>query len=127
MLYEVITLIGCRVSDKSLEKSFEIPRDEYKPWTYWFWINGNMTRDGITKDLESMKRVGINGVLWMEVSGPFWAPKGKVEAGTKQWDEMMQWAIAEANRLNMQFDMTVDFGYGCGGPHITPNNRNNFV
>jgi len=42
-------------------------------------MNGNISRDGITKDLESMKRVGIGGVLWMEVSGPWWAPQGPIE------------------------------------------------
>jgi hypothetical protein len=32
----------------------------------------------------------------------------------------MQWAISEADRLDMDFDLSVDFGYGSGGPHITP-------
>ena len=32
----------------------------------------------------------------------------------------MQWAISEADRLGMAFALSVDFGYGSGGPHITP-------
>ena len=87
---------------------------------FWFWINGNISREGITKDLEAMKRVGIGGVIWMEVSGQWWAPQGSVESGDREWHEMMQWAISEADRLGLVFDLTVDFGYGCGGPHITP-------
>jgi len=67
-----------------------------------------------------MKDVGINGFYWMEVSGPWWAPEGKIEAGITEWHEAMQWAIAEADRLEMEFALTVDFGYGAGGPHITP-------
>ena len=59
-----------------LEDGFRDPPDAAKPWVYWFWINGNISREGITKDLEAMKRAGIGGVLWMEVSGPWWAPPG---------------------------------------------------
>jgi hypothetical protein len=103
-----------------LEDGFHDPPDAAKPWVFWFWINGNISREGITKDLEAMKRAGIGGVLWMEVSGPWWAPQGPIEGGSEQWHDAMQWAISEADRLDMDFDLSVDFGYGSGGPHITP-------
>jgi hypothetical protein len=106
--------------DVQLEASFQHPPDSVKPWVFWFWMNGNVSRKGITEDLESLKNAGISGVLWMEVSGPWWAPDGPVEPGSSEWMEMMQWAIAEADRLGMSFDLSVDFGYGSGGPHITP-------
>ncbi|MEX2569388.1 MAG: glycosyl hydrolase [Cyclobacteriaceae bacterium] len=110
-----ISLIG-----QNLEQSFRTPPDFVKPWVFWFWINGNISHEGITKDLEAMKEIGINGLIWMEVSGPWWAPQGKIEAGSAAWHEAMQWAIAEADRLEMEFALTLDFGYGSGGPHITP-------
>jgi len=113
-------MTGVNLSGQDLEQSFHNPPDSVKPWVFWFWINGNISHEGITKDLEAMKEVGINGVIWMEVSGPNWAPEGKVEAGSKEWHEAMQWAITEADRLNMEFALSVDFGYGSGGPHITP-------
>ncbi|WP_162340751.1 glycosyl hydrolase [Cyclobacterium salsum] len=115
LVFSSISLIG-----QSLEESFRTPPDSVKPWVFWFWINGNISQEGITKDLEAMKEVGINGVIWMEVSGPWWAPEGKIEAGSAAWHEAMQWAITEADRLEMEFALTVDFGYGAGGPHITP-------
>ena len=68
----------------------------------------------------SMKEAGINGALWMEVSGPSWAPDGRIEAGSSAWHDAIQWAITEADRLDMEFALSVDFGYGSGGPHITP-------
>ncbi len=107
-------------NEKNLEQSFRNPPDNAKPWVFWLWINGNISREGITKDLEAMKRVGINGVLWMEVSGFKWAPHGSIKPGTKEWKDTMQWAISEADRLGMAFALSVDFGYGCGGPHIKP-------
>jgi len=114
----VSSFTSARAAD--LEAGFRNPPAAVKPWVFWFWINGNISREGITKDLEAMKRVGINGVLWMEVAGKYWAPKGPIEGGSPEWHDAMQWAISEADRLGMDFDLSVDFGYGSGGPHITP-------
>lgn len=108
------------VSGNELEKNFSTPPASARPWVYWFWINGNISKTGITGDLEAMKRVGIGGVLWMEVSGMAWAPEGPVAPGSPQWQECMQWAIRECARLGLEFNLSVDFGYGSGGPHITP-------
>jgi len=116
----VLILLCNNLLGQNLENSFLSPPDSVKPWVFWFWINGNISKKGITKDLEAMKDVGINGVIWMEVSGPWWAPQGKIEAGSKEWHDAMQWAITEADRLKMEFALSIDFGYGSGGLHITP-------
>jgi len=105
---------------KVLEQAFQNPPESARTWVYWFWINGNITKEGITADLEAMKEVGVGGVLWMEVSGPWWAPDGQVKPYSTQWNDLMQWAIQESDRLGLKFDISVDFGYGSGGPHITP-------
>ena len=47
---------------------FRNPPDSAKPRTWWHWTNGNVTEDGITKDLEWMKRVGIGGFQLADVS-----------------------------------------------------------
>ena len=52
---------------QQLDRDFQQPPDSARPWVYWFWLNGNITSNGITADLEAMKRVGIGGVLIMEV------------------------------------------------------------
>jgi hypothetical protein len=41
---------------------FRNPPDSARPEVWWHWMNGNVTREGITADLEAMKRVGIGGV-----------------------------------------------------------------
>lgn len=104
----------------ALEQRFADPPASARPWVYWFWINGNISKPGITADLEAMKRVGIGGVLWMEVSGMAWAPDGPVTPASPQWHDCMQWALRECQRLGIEFDLSVDFGCGSGGPHITP-------
>lgn len=106
--------------EKSLEQGFIDPPNSARTWVLWDWINGNVCREGITKDLESMKEVGLGGVVWRELAGPWWAPEGLATPYSTQWQELIQWAIKEAGRLGIQFDISIDFGYGSGGPHITP-------
>jgi len=83
------------------------------------WLNGNVTKEGITADLTAMKRVGVGGVLIMETDQG--APLGPVPfAGTK-WREMFHHVVAEAGRLGLQVNMNDDAGWaGSGGPWITP-------
>ena len=44
-----------------LHKNFVTPPNAAKPRVWWHWMNGNITKDGIQKDLDWMKRVGIGG------------------------------------------------------------------
>ena len=102
-----------------MERSFVNPPDSARPWVYWFWLNGNLTREGITADLEAMKRVGIGGVLIMEVDQG--APRGPVDFMSPQWRELFKHVVAEARRLGLEVNMNNDAGWnGSGGPWIKP-------
>lgn len=104
---------------KTAEQAFLNPPDGAWPWVYWYSNNGNITREGITADLEAMHRVGIRGVIYMEVDQN--VPKGPVRLLTPEWKEMMQHALKEATRLGITFNMNNDEGWaGSGGPWITP-------
>ncbi len=82
-------------------------------------MNGNITREGITADLEAMQRVGIGGVLIMEVNQS--TPAGPVAFMSPQWQEMFKHALNEAARLGLQVSLNNDAGWcGSGGPWITP-------
>ncbi len=102
-----------------LAAGFVTPPDSARPWVYWFWLNGNITREGITADLEAMKRVGIGGVLIMEVDQG--APVGPADFMGAEWRELFKHAVAEAGRLGLEVNMNNDAGWnGSGGPWITP-------
>ncbi len=102
-----------------LERGFLDPPASARPWVYWFWLDGNITREGITADLEAMKRVGIGGVLIMEVDQG--APKGPARFAGALWREMFKFVLSEANRLGLEVNMNNDAGWcGSGGPWITP-------
>jgi hypothetical protein len=103
----------------SLQKEFASPPATARPWVYWFWLNSNITREGITADLEAMQRVGIGGVLIMEVDQG--APTGAVAFGGPRWRELFKHVCSEADRLGLEINMSNDAGWcGSGGPWITP-------
>jgi hypothetical protein len=106
---------------ETLAQKFAAPPDTAKPWVYWFWSDGNITKEGITADLEAMKRAGIGGVLIMEVDqGP---PKGPARFMSPRWRELFKFVLAEARRIGIEVNMNNDAGWcGSGGPWITPEN-----
>jgi len=104
---------------EDLEHDFAQPPDGAKPWVNWFWLDGNITREGITADLEAMERVGIGGALLMDVTQDI--PAGPVRFGSQQWREMFRHTVAEAQRLGLKISMNNAPGWsGSGGPWITP-------
>src|ERR1035437_8680865 len=106
-------------SPTDLAKGFASPPQSAKPWVYWFWLDGNITREGITADLEAMRRVGIGGVLIMEVDQG--APKGPARFASAEWRELFKFMLAEANRLGLEVNMNNDAGWcGSGGPGGAP-------
>jgi hypothetical protein len=106
-------------ADASLPQGFVAPPDSARPWVYWFWLNQNITREGITADLEAMKRVGIGGVLIMEVDQG--APVGPVPFAGPKWRELFKHVASECARLGLEVNMNNDAGWcGSGGPWISP-------
>ncbi|MCK6500709.1 MAG: hypothetical protein L6Q38_14630, partial [Nitrospira sp.] len=110
---------GAELSRSELTRGFLRPPASARPWVYWFWLNGNITSNGITADLEAMKRVGIGGALIMEVDQG--APVGPVDFMGDRWRALFRHVHREASRLEIQINMNNDAGWnGSGGPWIRP-------
>jgi hypothetical protein len=106
-------------STAQLAREFAQPPDSARPWVYWFPLEGNITSNGITADLEAMKRVGIGGVLYMETDQG--APEGPAPFGGQHWRDLFKHICSEASRLGLEVNMNNDAGWcGSGGPWITP-------
>ncbi|MBC7328007.1 hypothetical protein H5T87_07820 [bacterium] len=107
------------LAQSDLENGFRNPPDWAKPWVYWFWLNGYITKEGISADLEAMRRAGIGGVLIMEVDQG--TPPGPVSFASEEWMKLFQWVVKEASRLGLKVNMNNDAGWtGSGGPWIPP-------
>lgn len=104
---------------QGLAQNFANPPDTARPWVYWFWLNGNLTREGVTADLEAMKQAGIGGVLVMEVDQG--TPLGTVPFGSPEWRKMIAFVCSEAHRLGIEVNITNAAGWcGSAGPWVTP-------
>lgn len=102
-----------------LESGFRNPPPSARPWVYWFPLDGNISSNGITLDLEAMQRVGIGGVLYMETDQG--APTGPASFAGPLWRDLFKHICAEANRLGLEVNVNNDAGWcGSGGPWITP-------
>lgn len=102
-----------------LEQGFVNPPASARPWTYFFVMDGNLSREGITADFEAIRRAGLGGVLFMEVNVGI--PRGTVEFMSPQWRQLFKHAVAEAERLGLQLTLNAGPGWtGSGGPWVKP-------
>ncbi|MBS1700800.1 MAG: hypothetical protein JST12_04000 [Armatimonadetes bacterium] len=114
-----LALLLHRQSESALYQNFQTPPDSARPWVYWYFMEGNMTREGMTADLEAMKKVGIGGGIFLEVN--IGIPRGPVQYMSPEWKSMVGYAIDEADRLGMQISLGTGPGWcGTGGPWVTP-------
>src|SRR5580658_10256422 len=90
----------------ALLQGFRAPPDSAKPRTWWHWTNGNVTEEGITKDLEWMKRVGIGGFQLADVAaGGGQTVDKKINFGTPEWYHAVHHAADEASRLGLEMSI----------------------
>ena len=102
-----------------LEEGFCNPPASARPWVYWFVMDGNLTREGITADFEALKRAGIGGVIFMEVDVGI--PRGPVKFMSPEWRALFKHAVDEAERLGLQITLNAGPGWtGSGGPWVKP-------
>lgn len=106
-------------TNKALEEGFRNPPVSAKSGVYWYFMDGNMSKEGITKDLESMVRVGISHVIFLEVN--VGVPRGKIDMLSIEWKDMFKHAVAECERLGVEMTLGTGPGWaGSGGPWVKP-------
>lgn len=116
------TLCGQAQAD-DLRARFANPPEEAKPWCFWYWMFGAVSKEGITADLEAMSHAGLGGTYLMPIKS---TEQGKEYAGTAEqlspeWWEMVRFSMQEADRLGLKLGMHICDGFAlAGGPWITP-------
>jgi alpha-L-rhamnosidase len=111
------------------ESAFRNPPQDAQPGVWWHWMGSNVSRDGITRDLESFKEAGVGSATifgMADVCTP-WAghienpPGGVLLAFTDPWWKLVRHAAAEGKRLGVDVGIHNCPGYtSTGGPWITP-------
>src|SRR4051812_29763199 len=118
----VVALMLSSVRGDDLSDGFTNPPDSAKPRTWWHWTGGNVTKEGITKDLEWMKRVGIGGMQLADVAaGGGQTVDNKILFGTPEWLDAVHHAASEADRLGLEMTIFSSAGWSeTGGPWVKP-------
>jgi len=106
----------------SLESDFAHPPDQTKPRCYWYWMDGQISKTGITRDLEAMKRVGIGEGYIGVISGQSGTPTtGTSKALTDEWWGFIEHAMREGTRLGVDIGLFNSPGWSqSGGPWVKP-------
>ena len=103
-----------------LEEAFRSPPEQTRPWCYWYWINDNISKEGITKDLEAMAEVGIGtALIGNQAFGN--QPPGPHKILSEAWWEITLHAIKEGKRLGVDIGLFNSAGWSMsGGPWVKP-------
>jgi len=114
----LLAVTGCYAAD-ALVTGWQKPPESAKPRTWWHWMNGNISKQGITRDLEAMKHAGIGGATIFQAA--LQEPKGPVPFFSPEWHQMMLFAAQEAKRLGIELSMHNSDGWSSsGGPWVKP-------
>ena len=104
---------------EALWERFTDPIPEARPGVYWYFLDGNQSREAMTEDLESMAAAGIGHVIFLEVD--LGIPRGPVEFMSEDWQSNFAHAVTEAERLGIELTLGAGPGWaGSGGPWIGP-------
>src|SRR3569833_4699795 len=107
---------------EALRRDFTNPPIGARPRVWWHWMNGNVTQEGIRRDLEWTHRIGLGRVQTFDAS--FDTPQlvtERLEFMTSPWKEAFRSATILADRLGLEFAIASAPGWSeSGGPWVKP-------
>lgn len=91
---------------------------------WWWWLNGNVNKATITKDLEAMKSRNFQGAMIFDAGGHNQRGNLDIPAGplfgSAEWNELFVFAMNEARRLGLEMGFNIQSGWNLGGPRVSP-------
>ena len=118
------TVLNSEFGSHDREK-FLSPDKVHYPETWFHFIGGNVSYEGITADLEAIAAAGISGVHFFHgQQGGKWPATGEdIECMSEKWEEAVKFVAEECKRLNLRFTIQNCPGWAMsGGPWIKPEN-----
>ena len=94
--------------------NFRQPTEATKPWCYWYWLGGDITADGISKDLEKMAEIGIKRAMIGTIAGGTMktdnakGARAQVQVLSSDWEALKLHALREAKRVGVELYFSMD-------------------
>jgi hypothetical protein len=115
-------LLASLLAQDVLSDRFLNPPDEARPRAYWWWLNSQVTREGITHDLEEMRAKGYGGAIIFDAGNSsnnmvVKPPHGPL-FGSKEWTELFVHTLKEGERLGLELSANIQSGWNLGGPMV---------
>ena len=103
-----------------LAGTFCNPFGKVQTGCYWYWMAGNVTCEGVRKDLEAMKRAGIDRAYIGDI-GECGNKPGPVKTFSPEWEKALATAFETASRLGIEIGLFNSPGWSqSGGPWVKP-------
>lgn len=105
------------------EAAFLQPDKVFYPETWFHFIGGNVSKEGIDADLEAIAGSGLSGIQWFHghFGGPWPETDHQVRALTPEWEELVGYLGKKADSLGLRFSLQTCPGWAmAGGPWIEP-------
>lgn len=116
--------IGSLKNYNNLKENFKTPDSNSGVNCWWWWLNGNVNKAAITKDLEAMKSRNFQGAMIFDAGGHNQRGNKDIPTGplfgSDEWNELFVFAMDEAKRLGLQMGFNIQSGWNLGGPRVTP-------
>jgi hypothetical protein len=109
---------------KQVKSNFQSPERGSGVNCWWWWLNGNVNKAAITKDLEAMKSRNFQGAMIFDAGGHNQRGNKDIPTGplfgSDEWNELFVFAMDEAKRLGLEMGFNIQSGWNLGGPRVTP-------
>ena len=122
LLIVLICFVGFANAKQTLYETFKTPPSEAKPRTFWHWVHGAVSKEGIKADLIAMKEIGLEGPSLFTIRDPkneyFDKPIAQL---TPEWYDMLRYTMHICDSLGLKFSIHISDGFAlAGGPWISP-------
>ena len=107
------------------EASFQTPDKVYYPETWFHFIGGNVSKEGIDADLKAISDAGISGIQWFHgyFGGPWPGTGHQLTTLSPEWEDMVGYLGRQAESLGLRLTIQTCPGWSmAGGPWIKPEN-----
>lgn len=130
LVFTTFTVTAQDIINKDMESDFKTPPSSIHTSVYWYWIDGNITKEGVLKDLDAMKKTGINRAFIGNLGGHGMGdPKGNhIKLFSNEWWDITHAALKKAGELDIEIGFFNSPGWSqAGGPWIKSNEAMRFL